>query len=97
MRNEIAIHLKATQNLINYAFPDGIDTESYLPLLALLGSEMSDHNLAEAIACYTNKDYSKILNDVYAIKSTAIPSIEAIDLVKSRLLACSYNEWLNED
>jgi hypothetical protein len=92
MSIEIASHLKSTYELINRAFPDGIDTESYFPLLALLESEMSDRNLAETIAYYTKRDYSEILNDIYAVKSTSIPSPLAIDKIKTRLLACGYEE-----
>jgi hypothetical protein len=97
MSIEIASHLKSTYELINRAFPDGIDTESYFPLLALLESEMSDRNLAETIAYYTKRDYSKILNDIYAVKSTSIPQCEVINKIKTRLLACGYEEWLNEE
>lgn len=97
MHSEINFHLKATLNLIRCAFPDGIDVESYFPLLALLEEEMSDRSLAETIAYCTKKDYSEVLNDIYAVKSTSIPSDEAINIVKSRLLACGYDEWLNED
>ncbi|WP_019503797.1 DUF3349 domain-containing protein [Pleurocapsa sp. PCC 7319] len=97
MSNTIAHHLKNTHELINRTFPDGIDRESYFPLLALLESEMSDRNLAGTIAYYTKRDYSEILNDIYAVKSTSIPSTEAINKVKTRLLACGYEEWLNEE
>lgn len=97
MQSTIAPHLKSTYELINSAFPEGLSTESYFPLLALLESEMSDRNLAETIAYYTKRDYSEILNDIYAVKSTSIPSTEAINKVKTRLLACGYEEWLNEE
>ncbi|RMF23888.1 MAG: DUF3349 domain-containing protein [Cyanobacteria bacterium J083] len=97
MSNVIATHLKSTYELISCTFPEGINTESYFPLLALLESEMSDHNLAETIAYYTKRNYSEILNDIYAVKSTSIPSTKAINKVKTRLLACGYEEWLNEE
>ena len=97
MSNAIAPHLKSTCELIDRAFPDGVDTESYFPLLALLESEMSDRNLAETIAYFTKRDYEEVLNDTYAVKSLSIPSAEAIDRVKTRLIACGYEEWLNEE
>lgn len=58
---------------------------------------MSDRNLAETIAYYTERVTSEILNDIYAVKSTFIPSTEAMNKVKTRLLACGYEEWLNEE
>lgn len=93
----IALYLKSTYELINRTFPNGIDTESYFPLLALLELEMSDRNLAKTIAYCRKKDYSEILNDIYAVKSTSIPSAEAIKKVKTRLIACGYEEWLDEE
>lgn len=35
-------YLRSTYNLIKSAFPNGIDAETYYPLLALLYEEMSD-------------------------------------------------------
>ena len=95
MQSIIASHLKSTYELIKCSFPDGINRSSYFPLLALLEEEMSDRNLAETIAYCTKKEYSEVLNDIYAVKSTSVPSDEAINIVKSRLLACGYDEWSN--
>lgn len=96
MQVSIAPHLQNTYHLIKCAFPNGIESQAYLPLLALLYDEMSDRNLAEVVACYTGKDYGVVLNDVYRVKSTDIPSTEAITKVKQRLLACGYEDWLEE-
>lgn len=97
MQSTIAPHLKSTYKLINCAFPEGLSTENYFPLLALLEPQMSDRNLAETIAYFTKRDYSEILNDIYAVKSTSVPSTEAMNKVKNRLLACGYEVWLNEE
>ncbi|MEM8829182.1 MAG: DUF3349 domain-containing protein [Cyanobacteria bacterium P01_G01_bin.19] len=96
MQSTIAPHLRSTYELIRSSFPDGIDRDSYLPLLAILEQDMSDRNLAETISYYTKQDYSKVLNDVWAAQSTSIPSPESLERVKTRLLACGYEEWLNE-
>ncbi len=95
IKNTIALHLKSIYELINRAFPQGISIESYFPLLTLLEPQMSDRNLAETIAYYKKIDYSEVLNDIYAVKSTSIPSTEAINKVKTRLQACGCEEWLN--
>ena len=42
----ISPHLQSTYKLIQNAFPKGIESPSYLPLLSLLSEEMSDRNLA---------------------------------------------------
>ncbi|MDZ7959237.1 MAG: DUF3349 domain-containing protein [Aulosira sp. DedQUE10] len=96
MQLTIASHLQSTYKLIQSAFPNGIELEDYLPLLALLDDEMSDRNLAEVVAYYTAKDYSLVLNDVYRVNSTDEPKPEAIANVRERLLACGYKEWLEQ-
>jgi diketogulonate reductase-like aldo/keto reductase len=96
MQSTIAPYLLSTYQMIKRAFPNGIEPEAYLPLLAILDDELSDRNLAQIMAHYTGKDYATVLNDVYRITSTAIPIPEAIAKVKQRLLVCGYEEWLHE-
>ncbi|MGM3306884.1 DUF3349 domain-containing protein [Anabaena sp. WFMT] len=96
MQISISPHLQSTYKLIQSAFPTGIESQSYLPLLALLSEEMSDRNLAEVIAYYSGKDYSVVLNDVYRVQSIDIPTPEAIAHLKERLLMCGYEHWLEE-
>ncbi len=97
MQGTIAPYLLSTYQMINCAFPDGIESEAYLPLLALLYDEMSDRSLARLVADYTGKDYYIVLNDVYRVKSTDVPSPESIARVRKRLLACGYEEWLEQE
>ncbi|WP_407897504.1 DUF3349 domain-containing protein [Scytonema sp. NUACC26] len=92
-----APYLLSTYRLIQCAFPNGVDSESYFPLLGLLYNEMSHRCLAEVMAQYTGKDYYVVLNDVYGVESAQLPSPELIVKVKQRLLACGYEEWLKEE
>jgi len=96
MQITIAPYLLSTYKLIQCAFPNGIETQDYLPLLALFYDEMSDRNLAEIVAYYTGRHYAVVLNDVYRVVTTDLPKAEAIDKVKQRLLVCGYEEWLKE-
>lgn len=97
MQGTIAPYLLSTYKLIQCAFFKGIEADAYLPLLALLYDEMSDRGLAHVVAHYTGKRYGIVLNDVYRVKSTEVPSPESIAKVKQRLLSCGYEEWLEED
>ncbi|QYX32207.1 DUF3349 domain-containing protein [Sphaerospermopsis torques-reginae] len=96
MQITISPHLQSTYKLIQCAFPKGIESQNYLPLLALLSEEMSDRNLAEVVANYSSKEYSVVLNDIYRVQSIDIPTTEAIDNLKERLLICGYEQWLEE-
>ncbi|MDD1419498.1 DUF3349 domain-containing protein [Dolichospermum sp. ST_sed1] len=89
-------NLQSTYKLIQCAFPKGIESQYYLPLLSLLSEEMSDRNLAEVVAYYSVKDYSVVFNDVYRVQSVDIPTSEAIANLKERLLICGYEQWLEE-
>ncbi|AVH70133.1 DUF3349 domain-containing protein [Nostoc sp. 'Lobaria pulmonaria (5183) cyanobiont'] len=96
MQITIAPYLLSTYKLIQCAFPNGIETQDYLPLLALLYDQMSDRNLAEIVVHYTGRHYAVVLNDVYRVVTTDVPKAETIDKVKQRLLVCGYQEWLKE-
>ncbi|MCC5634751.1 hypothetical protein LC593_02590 [Nostoc sp. CHAB 5844] len=57
---------------------------------------MSDRNLAEVIAYYTGKENNVVLNDVYRVQSIDIPKAETIASLKTLLLSCGYQNWLDE-
>jgi Protein of unknown function (DUF3349) len=96
MQTTLPLHLRSTYKLIQSAFPNGIESWAYLPLLALLYKDMSDRNLAEVIAHCTDKDYELVLNDIYRAVSTSKPEPEAITEVKQYLQKFGYTEWLEE-
>ncbi|HAC62390.1 MAG TPA: DUF3349 domain-containing protein [Cyanothece sp. UBA12306] len=92
----ISPYLLSTYQLLKSAFPNGIDEQSYYPLLALLYEEMSDRNLAEVISQYTNQSYESVLNDIYRVASTDISSLEKISKLREYLLDYDYQKWLEE-
>jgi hypothetical protein len=63
MQKTIPAHLVSTYQLLHCAFPHGVGTEEYLPLLALLYEQMSDRSLAQVIAEFTGREYHAVLND----------------------------------
>jgi hypothetical protein len=95
MQTTIAPHLASTYDLIQRSFPLGIDEVLYLPLLTVLGAEMSDRVLAQVIADLTGKAYGKVLNDVYGVAASPVVG-QAIDRVMQQLQNHGHNEWLNE-
>lgn len=93
----IPMELRSTYSMLECAFPDGIDDDSYLPLLAVLEQSMGYRGLARVVSLFTGKDYGNVLNDVYGITSTHIPLPDAVARVKERLGPCRYDEWLGEE
>src|SRR5689334_16883250 len=94
MQKTIPAYLASTYNLIECAFPEGIDEQRYWALLSILYKNMSDRSLAQVIAEYTGKDYYVVLNDVYRVGSMTDFSSEVIDSVKQKLMNCDYEKWL---
>jgi len=58
---------------------------------------LSDRNLAEVVAYYSGKDYSLVLNDIYRVQSTDIPTSEAIANLKEDYLCVVMNSGLRKD
>lgn len=94
MQKTIPTHLVSTYQLLQCAFPQGINEQFYLPLLSILYEEMSDRNLAQVIAEFTGRDYHAVLNDVYRVVATPTFSPELIEAVQQKLMGCNYEEWL---
>lgn len=82
--------------MLECAFPNGIDEEDYLPLLAVLYDEMSDRTLARVIADFTGRDYFVVLNDVYRVGVTEALPLEVANSIKPKLVSCGYQNWLAE-
>ncbi|MEH1790446.1 DUF3349 domain-containing protein [Nostoc sp.] len=97
MQKTIPAHLASTYELIQCAFPQGIDEQKYLPMLSILYTNMSDRSLAQVIADYTGKDYHIVLNDVYRVGSMTTFSDEVIDSVKQKLNTPDYEKWLADE
>ena len=93
----ITPYLKTTQELIQRAFPHGIQSDVYFPLLTILEPELSDRHLALVIAGLTDKEYSQVLNDIYQVKSHPLNNAPLLQSVQAQLDACGYQDWLHED
>ena len=93
----IPSYLQTIQQLLDLAFPDGVDPSLYFPLLTVLEPEFSERNLALIVANLTQKDYSLVQNDLYLIKSQPITNQQLIQSVRSLLDAHGYQDWLEQN
>jgi hypothetical protein len=101
MQKTIPAHLVSTYQLLQCAFPQGIEEQEYIPLLSILYEQMSDRALAQVIAEFTAREYHAVLNDVYrvgaALPFPLPPEIEEVlNSVKQKLIRCNYEKWLIE-
>jgi hypothetical protein len=99
MQKTIPAHLVSTYQLLQCAFPQGIEEQEYFPLLSILYEQMSDRSLAQVIAEFTEREYPAVLNDVYRVGSPEMLSSveEVLDSVKQKLIRCDYEKWLVEN
>ena len=95
--NNVHAELESTFSMIKCAFPHGIVTDDYVPLLFVLAEEMSHRNIARVISLLTSIDYYTVLNDVYRVLSTDVLHPEDIVRVKQQLILCGYQAWIQED
>ncbi|WP_414586678.1 DUF3349 domain-containing protein [Scytonema sp. PCC 10023] len=101
MQKTIPAHLVSTYQLLQCAFPQGIEEQEYIPLLSILYEQMSDRGLAQVIAEFTDREYHAVLNDVYRVGAALpfpLPSEieEVLNSVKQKLIRCDYEKWLIE-
>jgi hypothetical protein len=99
MQKTIPAHLVSTYQLLQCAFPQGIEAQEYFPLLSILHEEMSDRSLAQVMSEFTGKEYPAVLNDVYRVGAAETVSSaigEVRDHVKQKLIRCDYEKWLLE-
>ncbi len=99
MQKTVPAHLVSTYQLLECAFPQGIEEQEYLPLLSILYEQMSDRSLAQVIAEFTGREYHTVLNDVYRVGAaqTFLSEVEEVlNGVKQRLMPCDYEKWLIE-
>jgi hypothetical protein len=99
MQKTIPSHLVSTYQLLQCAFPQGIEPQEYFPLLSILYEQMSDRTLAQVISELTGKEYSIVLNDIYRVGSSTLPTeVEtARPGVQQKLMHCNYETWLTEN
>ncbi len=99
MQKTVPAHLVSTYQLLQCAFPQGIEEQEYIPLLSILYEKMSDRALAQVIAEFVDKEYPVVLNDVYRVGAaeTSLSGVdEVLSSVEQKLIRCNYEKWLIE-
>lgn len=97
MQKTISAHLVSTYQLIQCAFPQGIEEHNYFPLLSLLCEHMSDRSLAQVIAEYTGKNFYVVLNQVYQVREMETFSANVNESIIKKLMDCGYDKWLSKE
>lgn len=88
-------YLRSTYDLLTETFPDGIDGNLYVPLLAFFEERLSHRNLADVIALVTNGTPAGTYQDVRGAASAVIRD-EDLAEVKRRLGDHQLGQWLSE-
>lgn len=88
--------IKSTQEMLLYAFPNGISEECYWVLLYLLYDYMSDENLALVMSSLIKKPIGIIENDIYKAPKLQLDE-KKIQEVKYKLDIQGFDEWKKEE
>lgn len=89
--SDLPDHLRGTAELVARAYPHGIPSADYLPLLSLLAEHMSQSNLA-LLADVWNDRAGSGYNDVLRVLSDPAPS----SAVRDRLDAAGFAQWVEQ-
>lgn len=96
MQKSFPAHLKSTVDMIESAFPDGVNREQYFSLLHLLYNYMCDENLSMVMSYITGESTGVITNDFYGVKQRAVDN-DCILVVKDKLVKAGFASWIAED
>lgn len=83
--------------MLDQAYPHGIPTSEYFPVLNLLYEYFSDRNLATLISAINKVDSDIVINDIYASVSTQNPSKQAVDSVRRKLELFDFHSICMDD
>ena len=99
-QTQLGAHLQETYRMVHSAYSEGIPSECYHPMLALLSENMSQRALAELMAYCTGKDFARVFHDVLSVQSPFVPEkpeAAAVNQVKKRLEQFGYGDWLKQE
>ena len=96
MQKTVPTHLKSTVDMIELAFPDGVNREQYFSLLHLLYDYMCDENLSIVMSYITGESTAVVTNDIYGVKQRAVNN-DCILAVKDKLVKAGFASWIAED
>jgi hypothetical protein len=73
--------------LLQRAYPDGVPKKDYPAVLVVLGDLLSDRNLAQVVAEFTDDETVVVANDAAAAHSVAPPAKRDVTRVRAALEA----------
>jgi hypothetical protein len=87
-----------TLAMLRCAMGDDVPEELYRPLVFLLAQGMSMRGLADFLQSALGVDYYEALQQViFALSGEEVLDPKALAEAKSRLVACGYEKWVQED
>ena len=84
---QLAEPLRPVLALLQRAYPDGVPKKDYPALLVVLGDLLSDRNLAQVVAEFTDDETVVVANDAAAAHSVAPPAKQDVTRVRAALEA----------
>jgi len=77
--------LREVLEQLRRAYPRGVAEDDYMALLAVLGEDMSEENVAIVVAELIDRETAVVANDVAAAQSVRVPGPAARARVRSVL------------
>ena len=83
--------------MLRRAYPDELPAADYLPLLAVLQTDMCEENLSIVVAEFLDGETVVIANDAAKAASVSRPKREEVIRVRTRLEAAGWEPECEED
>ena len=95
---EVPSHLKSTINMIKSAYPSGIPSDDYFPLIRIMkDSGMSDRNVSEVLSILRGGKYVDYMYDVAHLAPNKSINKNTISSIINTLKNFGFDDWCDED
>jgi len=83
-------YLQEVLDILRAAYPDGLPHQDYFAVLAVLGDDMSERNLAAVVAEFIEGEEVVVANDAAATASRNRPGSADVQRVRRRLASAGW-------
>jgi len=86
--------VRTLDDVLQEAFPEGLSTEKYYVVLAVMHPLIDHTLLVDALAHFTGKPYCTVYDDLMQAKASFVPHPADADAVQERLIDAGWFDWI---
>ncbi len=90
----VPAHLKSTIQMLQRAFPGGLNENEYFQTLRELYPHMADENLALVMADFSQREIGRVMNDILRVGNGMNFTVDLESELRKRLSNAGFDDWL---